>query len=54
MEVFERSIAGAGVAELATEFVMSEQAVHKVRQRIKGRMEELIAAQVRDEDRVDG
>jgi RNA polymerase sigma factor (sigma-70 family) len=54
VEVFERSIAGGGVAELATEFGMSQQAVHKVRQRIKARMEELIALQVREEDRVDG
>jgi RNA polymerase sigma-70 factor (ECF subfamily) len=54
VEVFERSIAGAGVAELAAEFSMSQQAVHKVRQRIKARMEELIAVQVREEDRVDG
>ena len=54
VEVFERSIGGAGVAELAREFGMSQQAVHKVRQRIKARMEELIALQVREEDRVDG
>jgi FixJ family two-component response regulator len=54
VEVFERSINGAGVAELAAEFGMSQQAVHKVRQRIKARMEELIALQVREEDRVDG
>jgi hypothetical protein len=27
--------------------------VHKVRQRIRKRMEELIAQQIRDEDRVD-
>lgn len=53
VEVFEKSVAGTSVAELAAEFAMSEQAVHKVRQRIKARMEELIAAQVREEDRVD-
>lgn len=54
VEIFERSIGGAGVAELAEEFGMSQQAVHKVRQRIKARMEELIAEQVKEEDRVDG
>src|SRR4051812_31768209 len=43
VEVFERSVAGSGVAELAVEYGMSEQAVHMVRQRIKARMEELIA-----------
>jgi RNA polymerase sigma factor (sigma-70 family) len=54
VELFERSVAGAGVAELALEYGMSVQAVHKVRQRIKARMEELVAEQVREEDRVDG
>jgi RNA polymerase sigma factor (sigma-70 family) len=54
IEVFERSIGGATVAELAAAFAMSEQAVHKVRQRIKARMEELIAEQIRAEDAVSG
>lgn len=48
--IFDRSIAGDKVADLAREYGMSEQAVHKVRQRIRNRMEELIALQVRDED----
>lgn len=50
VEIFDRSVAGEGVASLAAAFGMSEQAVHKVRQRIKARMEELIAEQVRLED----
>lgn len=50
VEIFDRSIAGAKVAELAAEFGMSEQAVHKVRQRIRARMEELVAEQLRAED----
>jgi RNA polymerase sigma-70 factor, ECF subfamily len=50
VEVFDRSIAGETVAELAAATGMSEQAVHKVRQRIKARMEELIAAQIAAED----
>lgn len=53
VEVFDRSVAGAKVAELARVFEMSEQAVYKVRQRIRARMEELIAQQVRDEDAID-
>jgi RNA polymerase sigma factor (sigma-70 family) len=53
VEVFERSVRGESVAQLATAFGMSEQAVHKVRQRIRRRMEELIELQVRDEDAVD-
>lgn len=52
--IFERSVAGAKVADLALEFNMSEAAVHKVRQRIRDRMEELIAAQVREEDDLGG
>jgi RNA polymerase sigma-70 factor (ECF subfamily) len=53
VEVFERSVAGESVESLAGAFGMSTQAVHKVRQRIRARLEELIAAQIRDEDRVD-
>jgi RNA polymerase sigma-70 factor (ECF subfamily) len=52
--IFERSMSGASVADLARQFEMSTQAVHKVRQRIRDRMEELIAAQVREEDDVAG
>ena len=50
---FDRSVAGTKVAELARAFGISEQAVHKVRQRIRDRMEELIAEQVREEDSID-
>jgi len=53
VELFDRSVAGATVAELSSAFGMSEQAVHKVRQRIKARMEELIAEQIRQEDEPD-
>jgi RNA polymerase sigma-70 factor (ECF subfamily) len=51
--LFDQSLAGAKVADLARDSGMSEQAVHKVRQRIRDRMEALIAEQVRDEDAVD-
>jgi RNA polymerase sigma-70 factor (ECF subfamily) len=53
IQIFDRSVAGAKVVDLAREFDMSEAAVHKVRQRIRDRMEELIAAQIREEDAVD-
>ncbi len=53
VEIFDKSVAGASVADLAREHGMSEQAVHKVRQRIKARMEELIAAQIHEEDHPD-
>lgn len=48
--IFERMVEGAGVAELATEYNISEDAINKIRQRVRARMEELIAEQVRDED----
>jgi RNA polymerase sigma-70 factor (ECF subfamily) len=51
--ILERSMGGASVADLAREFAMEEAAVYKVRQRIRERMEALIAAQVADEDRTD-
>ena len=53
LAIFERSISGQSTAELASELGMTEQAVRKVRQRIRDRMEELIARQIRDEDEVD-
>lgn len=52
VEVFNRSIAGATVAELAREFGMSEPAVHQLRRRIRDRMQELVAEQIRQEDDV--
>lgn len=54
VKIFDRSVAGETVAQLALAFGMSEQAVHKVRQRIKARMEELIAAQIAAEDDAGG
>lgn len=53
VDIFNRSIAGATVAQLANEFNMNEDAVRKVRQRVRCRMEELIAEQIREEDAFD-
>jgi RNA polymerase sigma-70 factor (ECF subfamily) len=50
VEIFDRSVAGAKVAELAGEFGMTEDAVRKARQRMRARMEELVAEQIREED----
>ncbi len=50
VEVFDRILAGDSVQAVAEAFAMSPQAVHKVKQRIKARMQKLIAQQVRDED----
>lgn len=54
VEIFEASLAGKSVAELAAASGISEQAVHKVRQRIKARLEECIARQVAEEDQAGG
>ncbi|MGB2985065.1 MAG: sigma-70 family RNA polymerase sigma factor [Phycisphaerae bacterium] len=53
IEVFEQLVSGGSVAETAADFGMSQQAVHKVKQRARDRMRELVAAQIRDEDEAD-
>jgi RNA polymerase sigma factor (sigma-70 family) len=50
VEIFDLSVEGLSVPELAARFQMTSQAVHKVRQRIRGRLQELLAAQVRAEE----
>lgn len=47
---FESLVAGASVAESARAHGLSEQALHKIKQRIRDRLRELIARQVREED----
>lgn len=53
VQIFNRSVAGATVAELAREFDLSEPAVHQLRRRIRDRMQELVAEHIRLEDEVD-
>jgi RNA polymerase sigma factor (sigma-70 family) len=50
IEIFDLSLEGRSIAELAARFGMTTQAVHKVRQRIKDRLEQLIAAQLQEEE----
>lgn len=50
LQVFDRLLAGESVAEVAREFAMTTEAVHKVKQRIRDRLHRLIAQQIRDED----
>jgi RNA polymerase sigma-70 factor (ECF subfamily) len=52
VEVFEKLLAGESVNAVAAGSNLSEQAVHKIKQRIRDRLRELIDAQIRDEDRV--
>lgn len=51
--ILERSLAGIDIHALAGEFAMEEQAVYKARQRIRRRLEQLIAAQVAEEDQME-
>ena len=48
--MFEELLGGRSVAEVAASFGISQQAVHKVKQRIRDRLRELIEAQIREED----
>jgi RNA polymerase sigma-70 factor (ECF subfamily) len=48
--IFERCLRGDAIRDIAADASMSEPAVHKVKQRIRDRMRELIAEQVRDEE----
>lgn len=53
VEIFERLVEGKSVSSIAAQYATTEQAVHKVKQRIRARMGELITAQVREEDVLD-
>jgi len=48
--IFERLVAGETVASLAAAFSTTDQAVHKIKQRIRERMTSLIDRQIREED----
>lgn len=50
LAVFERLIEGSETAEVARELGMTEAAVHKVKQRMRDRLKEIVARQIRDED----
>jgi RNA polymerase sigma-70 factor (ECF subfamily) len=50
VEIFQRSLGGMSTRNLATEFATSEDAVHKIRQRIRARLEELVSEQVAAEE----
>lgn len=50
VQMFDRLLEGRSVDEVAAEFETTSQAVHKVKQRFRNRLKELIAAQVQQED----
>ena len=49
LAIFERLIAGESVTMTAARFATTEQAVHKVKQRLRDRLRELIQQQIADE-----
>lgn len=53
LEILERSLAGATPRQIAAEFGMDLEAVYKTRQRVRARVEAIIARQIEEEDRVD-
>jgi RNA polymerase sigma-70 factor (ECF subfamily) len=50
LRVFERLLDGHEVSEVARESGMTEAAVHKVKQRIRDRLKDVVARQIRDEE----
>lgn len=48
--IFERNVDGQSVPDLAREHGIDEQTIYAARRRIRARLQELIAEQVRDED----
>lgn len=53
ISVFEKLLAGCPVTEVAREFDISEEAVHKIKQRIRRRVQDVISRQIEEENRVD-
>ncbi len=54
VEIFERLVAGEDPAAVAVAYDLTGPALRKVKQRIRTRMNALIAAQIREEDAPDG
>ena len=50
VQIFDRLLAGDAVGQVATDFQTTAQAVHKVKQRIRDRLKELIMRQIKEED----
>jgi len=50
VDVFNRLLAGHLIEEVARDMEMTTDAVHKIKQRLRDRLRDLVAAQIRDED----
>lgn len=53
LEVFQRLLAGARVADVAAELDMTPAAVQKIRERLRARLHEQVALQIREEEATD-
>ena len=54
VQIFERLLEGDSVRQIAGSFRLSEQAVHKIKQRIRDKLKRIIASQVRAEEDLGG
>lgn len=54
VSIFERLLSGASPEQAGEEFGLTADAVYKVKQRIRDRVQARIAAQLREEDALDG
>ena len=50
VEMFDRLLAGEPIASIAVGFGTTAQAVHKVKQRVRDRLKELVEKQIREEE----
>ncbi len=54
IDIFDRLLTGDPVKTVAVDYDLTEQAVHKIKQRIRNRLKELIAGQIEEEDEDNG
>ncbi len=54
VDAFDRLLAAESVSQVAEAIGLSTQAVHKIKQRVRDRLKEIIARQIREEDNPDG
>ena len=54
VSVFESLLSGEAVDAVARQTGMTRDAVHKVKQRVRDRLKDLIAEQISEEDQFDG
>ena len=54
VEIFDRLLAGASVTQVAREYEMTTDAIHKIKQRTRDQLKQIIATQIDDEGSIDG